>query len=173
MVFGFVKQSKGHIKIYSELGHGTVVRLYLPRAEQAPTAEPAAGEVDRQDVSHESILVVEDDADVRRIVTKQIAELGYAVIEAQNPKEALALVKDPGTRIDLVFTDIVMPGGVSGYELARDAIAERPGLKVLFTSGYSGSMVRSDEGLTNADYFIGKPYRKQDLARKLREVFGR
>jgi signal transduction histidine kinase/ActR/RegA family two-component response regulator len=173
MVFGFVKQSKGHIKIYSELGHGTIVRLYLPRAEHGPLVVTPAADAAQSPAAHESILVVEDDADVRRIVTRQIAELGYFVIEARNPKEALALVKDPQTRIDLLFTDLVMPGGMNGHELARSAIAERPGLTVLFTSGYSGSTLRSEERLQDSEHFLSKPYRKQDLARKLREVLER
>jgi CheY-like chemotaxis protein len=167
-----VKQSKGHIKIYSELGHGTIVRIYLPRAEKAPDTIAAAAEVSRPQAAHESILVVEDDPHVRSVVTRQIMELGYPVIEATNAKEALALVKDPQTRIDLLFTDLVMPGDVNGYELARTAIAERPGLTVLFTSGYSSSTLRGEEWLTEADHFLSKPYRKQDLARKLQEIFG-
>ena len=173
MVFGFVKQSKGHIKIYSELGHGTIVRLYLPRAEQGPAVAAPAADITPSPAAHESILVVEDDAEVRRIVTKQIAELGYSVIEAQAPKEALARLKDPQTRIDLLFTDLVMPGGMNGHELARAAIAERPSLTVLFTSGYSDSALRSDEKLKEDEHFLSKPYRKQDLARKLQEIFER
>ena len=110
---------------------------------------------------------------MRRIVTKQIAELGYAVIEAQSPKEALALLKDPQVRIDLLFTDLVMPGGMNGHELARMAIAERPGLRALFTSGYSDSSLRGDERLREDEHFLSKPYRKQDLARKLEEIFSR
>jgi len=171
MVFGFVKQSKGHIKIYSELGHGTIVRLYLPRGAQRPVAAAAAAEAMPAYAANESILVVEDDGEVRRIVTKQIAELGYTVIEAQTPKEALALLKDPQVRIDLLFTDLVMPGGMNGHELARAAIAERPGLRALFTSGYSDSSLRGDERLREDEHFLSKPYRKQDLARKLEQIF--
>jgi CheY-like chemotaxis protein len=117
--------------------------------------------------------VVEDDADVRRIVTRQIAELGYSVMEAQNPKEAMAILKNPAKRIDLLFTDLVMPGGMNGHELARAALAERPDLAVLFTSGYSGTALRSEERLKEGEHFLSKPYRKEDLARKLREIFAR
>jgi signal transduction histidine kinase/ActR/RegA family two-component response regulator len=173
MVFGFVKQSRGHIKIYSELGHGTIVRLYLPRAAQGPVAAAPAAEAKPAHAATESILVVEDDGDVRRIVTRQIAELGYAVIEARSPKEALALLEDPKVKIDLLFTDLVMPGGMNGHELARMAIAERPGLKALFTSGYSDSSLRGGERLRDDEHFLSKPYRKQDLARKLQEIFSR
>jgi signal transduction histidine kinase/ActR/RegA family two-component response regulator len=173
MVFGFVKQSKGHIKIYSELGHGTIVRLYLPRGAQGPVTVAAAADTVLGHAASESILVVEDDNDVRRIVIKQIAELGYVVIEARSPKEALALLKDPRVKIDLLFTDLVMPGGMNGHELARAAIAERSGLKALFTSGYSDSSLRGDERLGEDEHFLSKPYRKQDLARKLQEIFSR
>jgi nitrogen-specific signal transduction histidine kinase len=173
MVFGFVKQSKGHIKIYSELGHGTIVRLYLRRAAQGPVVVAPPPEARPTHAATEHILVVEDDDDVRRIVTKQIAELGYAVIEARNPKEALALLKDPQVKIDLLFTDLVMPGGLNGHELARAAIAERPGLRALFTSGYSDTSLRGDEKLKAGEHFLSKPYRKQDLARTLEEILGR
>jgi signal transduction histidine kinase/ActR/RegA family two-component response regulator len=173
MVFGFVKQSRGHIKIYSELGHGTIVRLYLPRAAQGPVTLPPATEAMPTHVASESILVVEDDNDVRRIVTKQIAELGYGVIEARSPNEALALLRGQQVKIDLLFTDLVMPGGMNGHELARAALAERPGLKALFTSGYSDSSLRGDERLREEEHFLSKPYRKQDLARKLQEIFSR
>jgi len=170
MVFGFVKQSRGHIKIYSEPGEGTSVRLYLPRAAAAaplagtppPAAEPQQGQG--------SVLLVEDDADVRRIVAAQLADLGYAVVEAQSPQAALALLQGSEPAVDLLFTDLVMPGRMNGYELAAAALVERPGLKVLYTSGYSDSALRHGARLGEAEHFLSKPYRKQDLARKLKEV---
>ncbi|HET6621845.1 MAG TPA: CHASE domain-containing protein [Dongiaceae bacterium] len=171
MVFGFVKQSKGHIKIYSEPGHGTVVRLYLPRAEPGQAAAAPPAHVAPARPAHQAILVVEDDADVRRVVARQIADLGYSVMEAQNPKEAMAILTDSGKRVDLLFTDLVMPGGMNGHELARAALAERPGLAVLFTSGYSGTALRSEARLKEGEHFLSKPYRKDDLARTLREIF--
>ena len=170
MVFGFVKQSRGHIKIYSELGHGTIVRLYLPRAAQGPVLTAPVAEAKPAQPANATILVVEDDDDVRRVVTKQITELGYGVIEARNPKEALAMLRDPQTKIDLLFTDLVMPGGMNGRELAGAATAERPGLKVLYTSGYSDSSLRGDEKLKADERFLSKPYRKQDLARTIEET---
>jgi signal transduction histidine kinase len=174
MVFGFVKQSQGHIKIYSELGQGTIVRLYLPRAEAAlPAAEIKAAAPAPAQQHHETILVVEDNADVRRTVVGQLASLGYAILEAEGPQAALALLKDPATRIDLLFTDIVMPGGMNGHELGGAALAIRPGLKVLFTSGYSGSALRNGDRLMDGEHFLSKPYRKEELARKLDEVMGR
>jgi signal transduction histidine kinase/ActR/RegA family two-component response regulator len=174
MVFGFVKQSQGHIKIYSELGHGTTIRIYLPRAEReiAPAAIPAAGAAPRQE-RHEIILVVEDDDNVRNVVTRQVRDLGYAVVEARNARAALLILRDPSRRIDLLFTDLVMPGGMSGSELAHEAAAGRPDLRVLFTSGYPGSTLRNSDRLREAEHFLSKPYRKDDLARKLLEIFDR
>ena len=174
MVFGFVKQSRGHVKIYSEVGQGTTVRLYLPRATTAAPvpAEPQAAPVPARR-GGESILVVEDDTDVRRTVTGQLTDLGYAVVEAAGPQAALALVQDSAMAIDLLFTDLVMPGGMNGHELARAALAVRPGLKVLYTSGYAGSALRNDDRLKAGEHFLGKPYRRHDLARKLEEIFER
>lgn len=174
MVYGFVKQSQGHIKIYSEVDQGTTVRLYLPRAgreAQAPqeTADTAA----EARVENKCILVVEDNADVRHIVTRQLADLGYTILEFENAQAALAALKNPEVKIDLLFTDIVMPGCMSGHELARAALVERPALKVLFTSGYSGSALRNDDRLKEGEHFLSKPYRRADLARKIQDVFKR
>jgi CheY-like chemotaxis protein len=147
------------------------VRLYLPRAEPGQAAAAPPAHVAPARPAHQAILVVEDDADVRRVVARQIADLGYSVMEAQNPKEAMAILTDSGKRIDLLFTDLVMPGGMNGHELARAALAERPGLAVLFTSGYSGTALRSEARLKEGEHFLSKPYRKDDLARTLREIF--
>ncbi len=173
MVFGFVKQSQGHIKIYSELGQGTTVRLYLRRAAsgiQAPLSAPIAAAPQR---GHETILVVEDDAAVRATVIRQLGDLGYRVAEADRAEAALALLRNPAVAVDLLFTDLVMPGGMNGHELARAALAERPGLKILYTSGYPGSTLRGDERLKEGEHFLSKPYRRQELARKLDEIFDR
>lgn len=174
MVFGFVKQSRGHIKIYSELGHGTTIRIYLPRAdrEAAAVAAPELESAPSQ-VRQETILVVEDDGNVRQMVIRQLRDLGYSVLEADSAHTALTALKANGSTVDLLFTDIMMPGGMSGSELARAAVAERPGLNVLFTSGYPGNALRSDDRLKDREHFISKPYRKQDLARKLREILDR
>jgi CheY-like chemotaxis protein len=171
MVFGFVKQSQGHIKIYSEVAQGTTVRLYLPRAPEMHVSAVAPAISAPPQQGHETILVVEDNADVRATVIRQLADLGYAVVEAEKAQAALALLNDPETKIDLLFTDLVMPGGMNGHELARAALVERPGLKVLFTSGYPGSTLRSDDRLKEGEHFLSKPYRRQDLARKLHEIF--
>jgi CheY-like chemotaxis protein/two-component sensor histidine kinase len=171
MVFGFVKQSQGHIKIYSEPGQGTIVRLYMPRAEAtAPAAAPKVEAPVPAQKRDEIILVVEDNAAVRSTVTGQLASLGYTIVEAENPAVALSLLGDPALRADLLFTDIVMPGGMNGHELARAALALRPELKVLYTSGYSGSALRNGDRLLEGEHFLSKPYRKDELARKVDEV---
>jgi signal transduction histidine kinase len=174
MVYGFVKQSQGHIKIYSESGQGTTVRLYLPRAASRTTIPRAAAAMPAPPArGQETILVVEDNVDVRRTVTRQLTDLGYMVLAAENPQAALTYLKDRQAEIDLLFTDIVMPGRINGHDLARAALAERPGIKVLFTSGYSGASLRHDDRLQEGEHFLSKPYRRDDLARKIQDVFGR
>ena len=168
MVYGFVKQSGGHIKIYSEEGHGTTIKLYLPRlvdegpkiAEQAPT--PVVG-------GHETILVVEDDEMVRNYVIAQLNSLGYATLAAASGADALALVEG-GAKFDLLFTDVIMPGGLNGRQLA-DALTKRwPSLRVLYTSGYTENAIVHHGRLDPGVALLNKPYRKTDLAQKVREV---
>jgi PAS domain S-box-containing protein len=173
MIYGFAKQSKGHVKIYSELGHGTTVRLYLPRAEAdaIPKAQEATIEVGAP--REATILVVEDSADVRKVVVGQLAEFGYRVIEAVDAASALEALKQEQS-IDLLFTDIIMPGGKSGIDLAREARELRPTLKVLFTSGFAEAFLLLNNG-KNGEIranLLTKPYRKQDLTRRVREVLG-
>ena len=162
MVFGFVKQSGGHIKIYSEPGLGTTVKLYLPRARAAEVAhEAAVAEAVRG--SGETILVAEDDTGVRTSVVAQLAELGYRVLAAANGEEALGILSR-GETIDLLFTDVVMPGALNGRALAEKAKEVIPGLRVVFTSGYTENAIihngRLDEGVT----LLSKPYRLPQLA---------
>jgi PAS domain S-box-containing protein len=167
MVYGFVKQSEGHVKIYSEDGQGTAIKMYLPRAaaqaEQADNtapAEPVHG-------GHETVLVVEDDALVRGYVLTQIKSLGYRTLSATNAAEALALI-DNDSPIDLLFTDIVMPGGMNGRQLADEACKRRAGLKVLFTSGYTENAIVHHGRLDPGVLLLAKPYRKQQLAQMIR-----
>jgi CheY-like chemotaxis protein len=169
MVYGFVKQSGGHIRIYSEEGHGTTIRLYLPPARGAVEAIKA----DSEAVSggSEVILVVEDDPMVRTFVINQLTGLGYKTIAASDGRAAMAIV-ERGEPFDLLFTDVVMPGGLSGRNLA-DAIAKlRPGMKVLYTSGYTDNAVvhhgRLDEGVL----LLTKPYRRPQLAKMVRQALG-
>ena len=164
-VFGWIKQSGGHIKIYSELGHGTTIKLYLPRAQQrgnAKAVEPDAVTL----TGNETVFVVEDNPNVRRTVIRQLRDLGYRTIEAESGMEALRLVRD-GTAFDLVLTDVVMPGGMTGYQLADLVAAERPGSHILFTSGYTELAAASGHGV-RTEGLLSKPYRKQDLGRAVR-----
>lgn len=168
MVYGFVRQSQGHIKIYSEVGCGTTVQLYLPRApEGAPAAadpKPATTPVAKPG---ERILVVEDNAEVRKVVAVQLGELGYGVTEASNGEAALRLIEQ-GTSVDLLFTDVIMPGHLTGDELARIARRLRPGLKVLLTSGFAKSSPLNAPRSDDFKNLLTKPYRKIELATKLR-----
>ncbi len=170
MVYGFVKQSGGHARIYSEVGHGTVVRLYLPRsvaAAETASITPAANT--QLPTGAERVLFVEDDAMVRQNTGRQLAALGYEVVTAENAIEALALV-DKGCVPDLLFTDVVMPGGVNGRQLALRLRERWPDLPVLYTSGYAHGALTIDGEQVAAKYVLGKPYRRRELAAKLREV---
>ncbi len=167
MVYGFIKQSGGTVKIDSVPGRGTVVRLYLPRANNTPDA--ASGPVDGgEEVTggNETILVVEDNPDVRRLAEGMLSGLGYRVLTAEHGPAALALL-DSGVAVDLLFTDVVMPEGLTGYDLAEEALRRRPGLKVLFTSGYPGTTPPPPACLSGR--LLCKPYRFHDLGLRVRE----
>jgi CheY-like chemotaxis protein len=169
MVFGFVKQSGGHIQVDSVVGKGTSVQLYLPRAASGSRVDDAAVAAAQPGTkTHERILVVEDNAAVRQIVVMQLRKLGYATMEADRASAALQLL-DAGEPFDLLFTDLAMPGGISGQALAREALSRRDKLKVLFTSGLPGSLA-GVEGFGGPDAVLAKPYRIDALARKVRQV---
>jgi signal transduction histidine kinase/ActR/RegA family two-component response regulator len=166
MVYGFVKQSNGHIKIYSEEGHGTTVRIYLPPVTGlAPSVEAAS--VASIEGGDETILVVEDDNLVRTFVLAQIRSLGYLTLEAVNAAEALVVIDSP-QKIDLLFTDMIMPGSMNGRQLADAALQRRDSLKVLFTSGYSNEAIIHHGHLDAGVLLLAKPYRKSDLAHMIR-----
>jgi signal transduction histidine kinase len=166
MVYGFVKQSNGHIKIYSEEGHGTTVRIYLPPVTGlAPSVEAAS--VASIEGGDETILVVEDDNLVRTFVLGQIRSLGYLTLEAVNAAEALVVIDSP-QKIDLLFTDMIMPGSMNGRQLADAALQRRDSLKVLFTSGYSNEAIIHRGHLDAGVLLLAKPYRKSDLAHMIR-----
>jgi CheY-like chemotaxis protein len=167
MVFGFVKQSGGHINIYSEEGHGTTVRIYLPRSTgqgQAIVDTASSPTIER---GSETVLVVEDDALVRKYVMAQVASLGYATLEAANAAEALKII-DNGAGVDLLFTDVIMPGGMNGRQLVDEATKRRPSLKTLFTSGYTENAILHHGRLDEGVLLLAKPYRKPELARMIR-----
>jgi PAS domain S-box-containing protein len=167
MVYGFMKQSGGHVKIYSETDRGTVVRLYLPRSAKTPVAAQAAVQSDVPMTGHETILIVEDDEAVRRAASQQLKELGYKVLEAQDAKAALTLLQRE--KVDLLFTDVTMPGGVSGPDLAASATAKDPALRVLMTSGFTEATMRDGES-TGKFELLSKPYRRQELAQRVHRL---
>jgi PAS domain S-box-containing protein len=165
MVYGFVKQSNGHIKIYSELGQGTSVKLYLPRAGEVavPVSPPAPTAVG----GSEAILVVEDDPLVRGYVTAQLNSLGYTTRSVAEAAEALALI-DAGVMFDLLLTDVILTGGMNGRVLADEIVRRRPAMKVLFTSGYTENSIVHHGRLDPGVLLLAKPYRKIELARMVR-----
>jgi PAS domain S-box-containing protein len=168
MVYGFIKQSAGHIRIYSEEGHGTTIRMYLPPGTGVLSA---ATEVTSASIEggEETILVVEDDRLVRGYVLAQLHSLGYATIEAANAAEALTIV-NAGEPFDLLFTDIIMPGSMNGRQLATAVQHAHPGKPVLFTSGYTENAIVHHGRLDSGILLLAKPYRKSELARLIRRA---
>jgi CheY-like chemotaxis protein len=166
MVFGFIKQSGGHVKIYSEEGHGTSVKMYLPRATGLNLT--AAEELISANVEggHETVLVVEDDSMVRRYVVTQIESLGYTTLEAANAADALKILDT--AQIDLLFTDVIMPGTMNGRQLVEEALRRQPSLRVLYTSGYTENAIVHHGRLDSGVLLLAKPYRKSELARMFR-----
>ncbi|MCA6110374.1 MASE4 domain-containing protein [Bradyrhizobium sp. CNPSo 4026] len=171
MVFGFVKQSGGHIKIYSEERHGTSVKMYLPHATGLAQTVAEAQQAVNVRGGHEVILVVEDDALVRKYVVTQITSLGYSTLEAANAAEALKII-DTGAPIDLLFTDVIMPGAMNGRQLVDEALKRRPGLKTLYTSGYTENAIVHHGRLDSGVLLLAKPYRKSELAKMIRLALG-
>jgi signal transduction histidine kinase/CHASE3 domain sensor protein len=167
MVYGFVKQSGGHIKIYSEIGHGTSIKLYLPPARgqvQTPASvtAPVAG-------GSATILVVEDDTLVRNYVTVQLQSLGYKTITAIDSRTALTEIEN-GATFDLLFTDVILPGGLTGRQLADEVVKQRPGTKVLYTSGYTANAIVHHGRLDPGVLLLAKPYRKAQLAEMIEKA---
>lgn len=169
MVYGFVKQSKGHIRIDSELGRGTTVNLYLPRTLEGEAAARPIDETKTERGNGETILVVEDDDGVRASVASQLVELGYRVVTVENGEKALKVLAG-GKRFDLLFTDVVMPGGLNGRGLADEARMLDPALRVLYTSGYSESVITHQGRLDEGVDLLSKPYRRTQLAHAIRSA---
>ena len=163
-VFGFVRQSGGHIDVRSEVGAGTTFTLYFPRSETQPEISapprPATVEVDTAS-SDKVILVVEDDPAIRAMVARQLKGLGYRILAAENADEALKTLA--ANHVDLLFTDMVMPGKMNGKQLAVAACAKYPGLKTLFTSGFPGQSDLAGAQIEPGDILLRKPYRRNDL----------
>jgi CheY-like chemotaxis protein len=169
MVYGFVKQSNGHVAIYSEPGLGTSVRIYLPLAEARDQRRvTAVQQIAATPGGAETILVVEDDSFVRSHAVSTLEHIGYRVMVAADGRDALAILRG-GARPDLLFTDIVMPGGLNGWDLAEQATAFAPGLKVLYTSGYPLESLAARRQLPEGVVLLNKPYRMAELARRVRD----
>lgn len=170
MAYGFVMQSGGHIRLYSEVGEGTTVRVYLPRSVASPV-DTDQGTADGLKHGNETILVVEDDPKVRETVIELLSSLGYAVLKARNAEQALTVVES-GVHIDLLFTDVVMPGSLRSPEMVRRAVQIRPALKVLYTSGYTQNAIVHGGRIDPGVELLSKPYSRQQLAFKVRQVLG-
>jgi two-component system, cell cycle sensor histidine kinase and response regulator CckA len=169
MTYGAVKQSGGSVEVYSEVGIGTTIKIYLPRVEEEAVKPEKEDRLTDLPDGTETILLVEDEESVRDLCVQILERLGYTVLQARDGAEAIAKARGYGDRIDLLLTDVVMPG-MNGSELATQLVPHHPGMKVLFTSGYTDeAIVRHgvlDEGVT----LIGKPHSPSSLARKVREV---
>jgi CheY-like chemotaxis protein len=170
-VYGFINQSSGHVKLDSREQHGTTVRLYLPRAEGVADAELFAPVRDQPYRGSETVLVVEDDHGVREFAASVLRELGYRVLEASNGELALEVIGQE-TEVDLLFTDVVMPGRFNGADLARAARQTRPSLRILFTSGYMTRLLEREWPAEEIE-LLRKPYRSIDLAERVRAILDR
>jgi PAS domain S-box-containing protein len=173
-VYGFVKQSNGHVKIYSEPGHGTTVKLYLPRAQGSKAEPPAMAAEHPGDLASrgETILVVEDEADVRNFTIEVLREFGYQVIGTENATTALPVIAS-NQRIDLMFTDIVLTGHLNGRQIADILLRQRPGTPVLFTTGYTRNAIIHNGRLDEGTEFLSKPFSATALAQKIRTILDR
>jgi signal transduction histidine kinase/CheY-like chemotaxis protein len=172
-VYGFAKTAGGHVKIYSELGIGTTVKLYLPKSSDRPVVPEIGTETAslRPASGHETILVVEDDEDVLVVAAESLRDLGYQVVTAVNAAQALEILRGDQP-VDLLLSDVIMPGGMNGVQLTVEARRIRPELKVLLTSGYTAAALSLEHGLPDNLNVVEKPYRREDLAKKLRLVIG-
>ena len=172
MVFGFMKQSGGHTTVYSEVGVGSTFRLYFPRAEAAAASEEPRVEEPALRGNNEIVLVVEDNAALRRVAVRQLTDLGYRVREADSAHAAIeAIAVDPA--VNVLFTDVIMPGGMDGRQLAEIVARRWPHIRALLTSGFPGSMIDGGRELASKVKLLSKPYRKDQLARALREIIDR
>ena len=170
MVYGFVKQSGGHVTVYSEVGHGTTFNLYFPRADAEASATASTETKSAADPdAREMILVVEDDERVRQLTIRRLKLIGYRVLEASDGPKAIEILAR-GETIDCVFTDLVMPGGMTGREVAARARQLKPGIKVLLTSGYAEELVHGDDLEREQLKLLRKPYHQAELAAALRDV---
>jgi CheY-like chemotaxis protein len=169
-VYGFVRGASGGLRIDSAPGRGTTVEIYLPKSTERPPQTSTLMPI-RAAHGEEKILVVEDDPDVLNVAVSGLVDLGYDVATATNAQEAMVILRGEG-KVDVLFSDVVMPGGMNGAQLAVEARRLRPTLKVLLTSGYSGSALSEDHGVSEPVEVLRKPYLHEELANKLRLVIG-
>lgn len=168
MVYGFVNRSGGYIKVYSELGIGTTFKIYLPRtSEQATSAETRTRTITELPTGSETLLVVDDEEQLLELTRVKLEKLGYRVFTARNSDQALSVLAEQPS-IDLLFSDVVMPGGVNGFQLAERAVADKPNLKVLLTSGYTERAIAHNGQAKFAKHLLSKPYTIEKLAREVR-----
>jgi len=172
-VYGFVKQSGGFVKLESEVGRGTTATIYLPRFTGEKAEEPAGNIASVNRAGSETILVVEDDDDVRAFSVEVLSELGYRTLEAEDGPAALRMLENSAGSVDLLFTDIVLPGGLNGVEVARRALRIQPGLAVLYTSGYDRNALSHHGRLDSGVELLTKPYGYPGLSARVREVLDR
>ena len=175
MVYGFIKQSGGHIRVYSERGHGTTVKIYLPRF-YGPLPDNDTGTVSRATPvcgGDETVLVCEDDDKVRAYTVDVLKELGYRVMEADNGAAALQALETASEPIDLLFTDVILPGGMTGADIAQQARAQQPGLRILFATGYARNAIIHHGRLDPGVELLTKPFTYAELAAKVRDMLDR
>jgi CheY-like chemotaxis protein len=173
MVYGFVKQSNGHVAVYSEPGLGTTIKLYLPAAKGITASTPELPCGEEVPLGKGTVLLVEDDPFVRGYAVGCVESLGYRVITASNGHDALARLATHADEIDILFSDIVMPGGIGGWELAERALRQKPEIALLLTSGYQMESLLPLMKTMPSVTVLNKPYRKLELAEKLKEVLAR
>ena len=170
MVYSFVKRYNGHVKLYSELDVGTTLHLFLPCSHSAVSdTDVGNNRATEFFTGSESILIVDDEEDLLQLTNQVLSDLGYRTLLAKNAAQALAILKTDN-EIDLLFSDVVMPGGINGFELAKQATELKPELKVLLTSGFTSKSVNHDDLIRFSSHMLGKPYRKSDLAQRIRVV---
>jgi len=168
-VYGIIQQHKGWINVYSEVGHGTTFRFYLPRLEHISNPKGGSPSMAAIPGGTETILLVEDESFLRVSVRKSLMQLGYQVIEASNGVEALEIWAKQRDSIDMLLTDLLMPGGINGKELSRRLLTDKPKLKVVYASGYSAEIATKDFPLVEGVNFLSKPFETHRLARTIRD----